>query len=242
MRQVPKYCLIGSGNMARHFAHYLTLLNIEYKLIPHQDLSTTLIQKHLLECTRLCILIKDSAIAEFISRYHLQNNPKIVHFSGSQIIPGCYSAHPLMTFGATLYTLAEYEALPFILEHEGPPFEALLPGLANNSFRIPQALKPFYHSMCVMSGNFSCMLWSKYFHELQTRFNIPFEDAKPYMERIFKNLAQNPGAALTGPLPRKDQKTIQENLNSLQCDSFLGIYQAFVETYQSQNPEDGHKV
>lgn len=233
MRQVPQYCIIGTGKMAQHFAHYLKLLAIPHTLIPRHEISPASVQDALQSCDRLCILISDKAIPDFIENYNLKYNNKIIHFSGNLVVDGCYSAHPLMSFGPTLYTQEQYQSFPFITEQEGPDFETLLPGIPNRHYKIPQKLKSFYHSLCVMSGNFSCILWQKYFIELQRTLNIPEEDAKPYLNIIFQNIFNNPHSALTGPLARNDKATIESNLNALEHDPFHSIYQAFLKSFQT---------
>lgn len=240
MRQVPRYCLLGAGKMAQHFAHYLSLLNIPYTAYSRSQITPECIKRETKAADKICLLISDSAILPFINQYELNHHPKIVHFSGSLVIDGCYSTHPLMTFGSSLYDLPDYKAFPFIIEQEGAAFDTLLPGIPNHHFSIPQQLKPFYHALCVMGGNFSCLLWQKYFQALEENFNIPIKDAFPYMKTIFQNLANNPTAALTGPLARKDDTTIQANLSALhhQSDPFYSIYQAFVSTYPSLKLED----
>lgn len=237
MRQVPRYAIIGTGKMATHFAHYLKLLAIPHTQISRNEITPEKLQSTLQSCDRLCILISDKAIPDFIDAYALRYNNKIIHFSGSLVVEGCYSAHPLMTFGAELYTQEQYQSFPFIIEQEGSSFDSLLPGIPNQHYQIPKNLKPFYHSLCVMSGNFSCILWQKYFSELQKTFNISEKDAKPYLNIIFQNIFNNPHSALTGPLVRQDKSTIESNVNALNNDPFQAIYQAFVNAFQNIQQE-----
>lgn len=236
MRQVPQYAIIGTGKMATHFAHYLKLLAIPYTQLSRAEITQEKFQNILLSCDKLCLLISDKAIPDFIEAHQLKYNNKIIHFSGSLVMEGCYSAHPLMTFGTELYTREQYQSFPFIIEQEGSDFEKLLPGIPNQHYKIPKNLKPFYHSLCVMSGNFSCILWKKYFQELKEKFNILEKDAKPYLNIIFQNISNNPYAALTGPLVRQDKTTIESNINALNNDSFQPIYQAFASAFENIQP------
>jgi predicted short-subunit dehydrogenase-like oxidoreductase (DUF2520 family) len=230
MRQVPHYLIIGNGRMATHFCHYLQLLHIPYTQWFRKQSSQRLIER-LSTATHIIVLIKDDAISDFVDNLAIKNKT-FVHFSGRLSLKNCYSAHPLMTFTPVLYDLQKYQSIPFITEQNGPAFSELLPGIPNQAYAIPSELKNYYHAMCVISGNFSCILWQKLFHELQHTFNLPPEIAKPYLQQSFENIANNPFASLTGPLARKDHTTIQENLNSLENDPFLAVYQAFIKVFE----------
>ena len=66
-----------------------------------------------------------------------------------------------------------------------------------------------------MSGNFSCLLWQKFFASLEHEFNLPPAIAFPYLIQQMNNLLHDPQAALTGPLVRNDKDTIEKNLAAL---------------------------
>ena len=83
-----------------------------------------------------------------------------------------------------------------------------------------------------MAENFSCILWQKLFEDFETRFGLPREAAFPYLERLTANLKSQGASALTGPLQRKDQSTIEANMKALEGDDFQKIYKTFVEITQ----------
>lgn len=234
MRQVP-YLIIGNGRVAKHFCHYLQLLQIPHLQWFRKDCPITL-ESGIEKSERLLLLINDDAIETFItSNQNLLHQKTLIHCSGQLAIPLACSAHPLMTFTKTLYPLEHYQQIPFILEESGPLFQELFPELKNPHFYINASLKPLYHSLCVMSGNFTCLLWDKFFTELEETFQIPKSAAFPYLQQITSNLRNNPESALTGPLVRNDQKTIRRNLEALENDKFSKIYQAFVDVYREKN-------
>lgn len=227
MRQVP-YILIGNGRVATHFCHYFSLSNIPYRQWSRSQSLATL--KTLVDQSdTVLLLITDSEIENFIIENAFLQKKRLIHFSGSLYTPLAYGAHPLFPFREKLYDLDVYQKIPFILEHEEYCLKDLLPELANPSYNIPKALKPFYHSLCVLSGNFTVILWQKFFSELE-KLNIPKEVAHLYLQQNSENLQQDPNC-LTGPLYRRDQKTIAANLDALKEDPFQKIYKAFVETY-----------
>ena len=82
-----------------------------------------------------------------------------------------------------------------------------------------------------MSGNFTTLLWSKLFKELSNKLHIPQRAAYPYLQAICHNLITDHTAALTGPLSRGDNVTIEKNLKALSQDPFAIIYRAFVEVF-----------
>jgi predicted short-subunit dehydrogenase-like oxidoreductase (DUF2520 family) len=228
MRQVPHYIIIGNGRMAYHCSEYFKLLNISFDQW-HRALPFSRLDILLTKATHVLLLIGDDAIERFIGEHLFSKQKILIHFSGRLIAKNAFSAHPLMTFGPDLYSLQDYQRIPFIIEDHGPTFSELFPALSNPHFAIPPAQKPYYHALCVMANNFSTMLWQKFFDDMQEQFQISKSALLPYLEVTFNNLARNHQNALTGPLVRGDQETIDANLKALADGPFLKIYQAFVD-------------
>jgi hypothetical protein len=84
----------------------------------------------------------------------------------------------------------------------------------------------------VLSGNFSCLLWQKFFTHLEKEFQIPRSIAHSYLNQVTENLLLDPQTALTGPLVRGDQDTVAKNILALASDPFQDVYQSFVKCYQ----------
>jgi hypothetical protein len=229
---LSKYLVIGSGQMASHFCHYLKLLNISHQQWARNNNSADQLQEFISDASHILLLIKDSEIIKFYNQNANLNSKPCIHFSGSVVADNIFGAHPLMTFGKNLYLLKDYQKIPFILEDTCPDFHKILPGLPNKSFRIPKQLKGFYHALCVLSSNFSCILWQKFFSELQNTLHLPIEIAKPYLEQTTKNLLLQPEQALTGPLMRNDLETIEANLNALKNDPFCDVYKAMLKIFK----------
>jgi predicted short-subunit dehydrogenase-like oxidoreductase (DUF2520 family) len=227
MRQVPRYLIVGNGRVARHFCHYLSLLDIQYSQW-HRPQSIGQLAKEAATATHILVLIMDSAIEPFIAS-HLAKTPAVkIHFSGALVTGLAHGAHPLMTFGKNLYTLEKYRSIPFIADTK----ENLLPGLPNQQFFLPPDKKALYHAYCVLAGNFSCLLWQKFFNGLG-ELNLPPEAGQPYLRQQTENLLEDYKSALTGPLVRGDQLTIDRNLLALENDPFQQVYKSFVEAYHA---------
>ncbi len=193
------------------------------------------------ECTHALVLISDSSIEQFIQQHDFLSKLTLVHFSGALSTKLASSAHPLFTFTNELYSLEIYRKIPFSITESSSSFDHLLPGLQNPHFTIPSELKAYYHSLCVISANFTTILWQKFFHELGNRFKVPHSVAHLYLEQTLINLKEQPFTALTGPLARQDHKTIQDNIKALQGDPFQTVYYAFLEAFRNtQAMGEGH--
>lgn len=231
MRQVPHPLIVGDGKMATHFGHYLSLLGI-----PHSSWSRRSASAHTLKTlfnasTLTVLLISDSALEPFIQAHPYLKTKPLVHFSGAQVIPAVLGAHPLMTFSSELYELETYKKIPFIVEagQQNP-----LHFLPNSFYEISPELKSYYHMLCVLSGNFTCILWQKFFNEFETRFHFPKQVGELYLRQITQNIMQNHNTALTGPLPRNDKNTISKHLDTLENDEFKHVYHAFVTLFENR--------
>ena len=235
MRQVPHYGIIGNGRVARHFCHYLQLLQLPYRQWQRQQ-SITELHKLIAWSDRLLLLISDDAIEPFIEQYPQLHEKRLLHFAASLYSPMAIGVHPLMTFTDELYPLELYQQIVFIRQQEEFDLSDLLPGLTNDCFVIPAQDAELYHSLCVLSGNFSCMLWQKLFSELNSRWGIPKQAALPYLQQVFANIATQ-AQPLTGPLVRNDQRTLQRNYAALTADPFQAVYQAFINAYQQEHTQ-----
>ncbi|MGE3919417.1 MAG: DUF2520 domain-containing protein [Gammaproteobacteria bacterium] len=230
--QIP-YLIIGDGRMAKHLAQYFTLLEIKHITWSRQtDPTYSKLADAANNAEKILLAISDDAIEPFIQSHLIVFNKPFVHFSGGLITSLANGVHPLSTFTLELYDLETYQTIPFILDEYCPSFSKLFPELKNPNYVMKSELKNLYHALCVISGNFSCILWSKFFNELKNTFNLPAEVAFPYLRQITNNLIHSPETALTGPLARNDLKMISANLTALENDPYKSIYQAFLNLFK----------
>ena len=235
MGQVPqlRYGLVGTGRMARHMAHYLSLLNLPYRAWSRHDALP--VEEALRSCDVVLVLISDRAIEPFLREHPgLGDGRILVHFSGSLVTPLAVGMHPLMSFGEKLYDLETYRAVSFVGEIGNRPFEEIFPALPNRTFYIPARDHPLYHALCVLAGNDTVVLWQKFIRELATRWNIPLEAARPFLARVMSNVLEDPDHALTGPLPRGDEVTLRKNLEALSSDPFAPVFESVWNAYRTQ--------
>lgn len=254
MRQVPAqpgitasqavaYLIIGDGRLARHLQAYF-----RFEALPYLTWSRTSqaspdspdsnLRSLAAKATHILLAISDSAIEPFLKEHRFLQDKVCVHFSGALVTPLAASAHPLMTFSQLTssqgaYSHERYLEIPFVLEKGRGSLSNLLPGLKNPSFEIQRDDKVRYHALCVMSGNFTTLLWEKTFREF-AKLGLPKEVLFSYLNQITENLEASPAgtSVLTGPLVRGDQTTIEKHLAELGADPYADVYRSFVTAFE----------
>ena len=235
------YAIVGGGRLARHFSEYFRLLEIphtrwirdsrsSFNTFTSPDAETRL-RETVEQADRVLILVSDTAIAPLLKQYPFLHDKQLIHCSGALSLPGVAGVHPLMTFADQLYGIDVYRSVPFVVE-EGYRFGDLLPGLPNPHFAISAQDKARYHALCVMAGNFTQVLWKGVSDRFEQQFGWPAEISHAYLNQVTSNFMQNPSSALTGPLVRNDQQTIERNIKSLDGDPLQDLYRAFIRFYQ----------
>jgi predicted short-subunit dehydrogenase-like oxidoreductase (DUF2520 family) len=233
----PSLLLIGDGRLARHLSHYFGQTGIRHQSWSrrlHAEGRCPAVSALVEPRTHVLLAIADGAIEPFIAAHPELRDARCVHFSGALSTPLATAAHPLFSFAASLYPRALYERIPFVLDRGAPPLTDLIPGLTNPAFFIERSERPRYHALCVLAGNFTTLLWRKFFFELESTLGIPAEQGLPYLESITRGLTAA-GAPLSGPLARGDGTTIAKNLEALRGDPFEEVYRAFLSAFEQQN-------
>lgn len=234
MRQVPDanttYLVVGNGRLAKHMVQYLASLNISYRQYTRQ--SSDSFSSFATGCNRVLVLISDSEIVNFVAQHKPLSNPDTVwiHCSGFLSTELAVGAHPLASFSDQLFKPDFYKSIPFVVEQNGRPFSELLPGFPNPHVVINKEAKTQYHAMCVLSGNFSTILWMQLEKYLSEHLNADKNLMQPFVRSVAQNLeyASDP---LTGPLKRNDRETIERHLQVLENTPLREIYSSFVNLY-----------
>lgn len=174
------------------------------------------------------LAISDDALESFVAQ-HLTNRPhlKVVHFSGAKHIPGTIVAHPLMSFGGELFPPEFYRRLHFVITG-CDRLEEALPGWKNSFTVMGSEDRARYHALCVMAGNFPQLIWRKCEADL-AELGVGPEVFRLYVQQIAANYVQQGPDAVTGPLVRGDQKTMELNHSALAGDKWQKVYQSFTE-------------
>ncbi|MCB0383823.1 MAG: DUF2520 domain-containing protein [Bdellovibrionales bacterium] len=247
--QTEKLChlFIGSGRLARHLKYYFTTKNIpviswsrnkepEFNSLDVMEFpqNKERLVASLKKAHTVWLLISDREIEKFIETHLEITTRQVVHCSGSLVVSGALSFHPMMTFAEDLYEPEFYEKILFVGESGQEKLRTICPELPNPYKAIEPRLKPLYHALCVASSNFTVVLWQQALIEF-SRLGIEWNDLIPYLEQTTTNLIRDPLMALTGPLVRGDEKTIAKNLSSLRGRPLGPIYESFVQLYSENN-------
>ena len=230
MKNNTPCAIIGDGRMASHFTRYLELSGVPYRQWSRKTDSHSDPAEYLEGSRAVFLLIRDDAIAGFVEEHPRLKEMNPIHFSGSLYVEDIPSIHPLMTFSKEMYTLEKYQSIPFIHEKGKFSITDILPELPNPSQPMDFGKKSLYHSLCVLSGNFTTMLWQKVFSDFQDKLELDSQLLIPYMEQTFENLKTNWVDALTGPLARRDKATIERNMSALEGDIYREVYRSFADT------------
>ncbi len=255
MRQVPhisRYALIGRGKTARHFAHYFSLLDLNFWTWDHsRELSDSFFERFKdpkTAPTHVWILVSDSAIdlvARRIREVLGEQTPILLHASGVLETDQAIGVHPLYTFGPELYRLETYERIPLFIS-EGAPFDRL-PHLSNPFYRLPSLDRSLYHALAVICGNFPLALWASAFEKMENELGIPREAARPYLTQVLENAfkSSSPSSMFTGPRVRGDIQTIEKHLKALEGDDLKKVYSAmdsFISKRVQKEKENDHRT
>lgn len=224
------FLLIGQGRLGTHLSVYLEQAKIPFQSWNRKIQSQSELKDRLSKASHVLLAISDPEIEKFYREQVPQFPTKIwIHFSGALEISGMHSVHPLMTFGPQLYSLEKYQTIPLVTT-SSKNLKELLPGFKNDLYRITPEFKAKYHALCVLSGNFTTILWQKFIYELGKQ-NLDPELARTYAEQTIRNVFDFPATALTGPLARQDRNVQKMNLEALKGDRFAEVYQAFQFAY-----------
>ena len=227
--------LIGSGRLAKHLLHWNQLVQRANQiLVWNRQQSQDLLKTYIQQSSSIWLAISDSAIVDFYNQHLSSANKTVVHFSGALHDERLFSAHPLMTFSNELFDNSVYEKIHFCITGVNN-LQAALPGFTNSYSEVRFDDKSLYHALCVLTGNFPQLLWNETLKEFRN-LNIPDSAVEIYIQQVAANFIQLKEKALTGPLVRKDLKTIDSNLQSLGAKPVLkNIYTTFNENFGALN-------
>jgi predicted short-subunit dehydrogenase-like oxidoreductase (DUF2520 family) len=232
------YGFVGDGRLSRHWRHYFSSLGIHWKLWSRrlacaQGLGAG---DALAGCDVILLAVSDDAIESVLAELRAEGlaSRTFVHFCGGRSFDGAWGAHPLMSFGATLYEPGFYREIPIFAEADAARpdasahFRALFPGLPNPCFALRTEDKAYYHALCALAGGMTAVLWREFFAAMAARFDAPREALACYPRRIIENVLASADGALTGPVARGDTGTIRVHLAALDSSPLGPVYEAFI--------------
>ncbi|MBY0314733.1 MAG: DUF2520 domain-containing protein [Bdellovibrionales bacterium] len=240
MRQVPpnsySYLIVGRGRMALNLSAYFKSLQIAYSQW-HRDLGNETLKAFLEIHDRILLAIPDDAIEAFIQKYNLPKD-KVIHFSGALVTPLAHKLHPLMTFTRRPLGIDQWKSVPFVGIQGEPTLKELIPQLQNPFWQISAEKSALYHSLCVLSGNGTSVLWQNAFESFEKNLGLPRSILHSYLKQICENLINEPTSSLTGPWVRNDQVTIQKNLAALEGQTLQDVYSTLKKSVLSGGSDE----
>lgn len=223
--------IIGNGKVAKHLSHRFQQLNIPFHSWsrakspkPSQQSFSDLLKT----ASKVYLAISDTAIFDFYTK-HLKGRAKaeIFHFSGSYYFDEITGVHPLCAFSDNLDI--NWDNIHFSIDNNNYKLTDIFPHFKNTYSYINKEHKAYYHALCVISGNFSFLLWQKSLESFQ-QLGLPKAALEAYLQQTLANFLVNSNN-LTGPLARDDKKTIYKNLQALVNHPLKDIYQSFLNLY-----------
>lgn len=133
-------------------------------------------------------------------------------------------AHPLLAFGDSPETVLKLDSVWFAIENTADSSQLLdnfFKKCGNRTFRIEPEKKTLYHAAaCVLSNYLVTLLDASY--QIFEKSGLTKEDigqaTTPLLESVIENIQGKPGSeALTGPIKRGDNSTVQMHLDVLQA-------------------------
>jgi predicted short-subunit dehydrogenase-like oxidoreductase (DUF2520 family) len=245
-----KPLLLGNGRLAKHLHHYFHLLNLPHKHFENaRDLDSPELHRKLEGMNAIWILTSDRTIAEvkdaLKEKIEARNQQSAInsaathytwiHSSAATEVEGMITFHPLMTFGPELYSLDQYQQIPFAVlagSLDPDPIRGFL-DLPNPSFPIAGEQRALYHAHAVLMSNLPILLWTMASKNAESTLNLSPETFDPILRQTLNNFIRQREQALTGPIARGDRVTIDKNLTALRDDSspLAQIYETFLSSF-----------
>jgi hypothetical protein len=239
--------LLGKGKLARHLHHYFHLSHFPHKHFEDaRDLTNPELMRKIREVNAIWILTSDQSI-ESVYRSLQEEMQKadcnpdhytFIHSSAASEIKGMHTIHPLMTFGPELYTLEQYQKIPFAMISSDSDELSESFTVPNPRFQVFSAQRALYHAYAVMMSNLPILLWSLSSKEAKNRLGLPPEIFDPILKQTLDNFLQHRSSALTGPIVRNDTTTVQKNLKALGSSPLVEIYQSFLTAFNQGEHHD----
>lgn len=215
--------------MATQFKHCLKELRIPFASWLRSEGAFTLGDRTR-TAKRIILLVPDNAISKVVDEFEpFFKNKTLIHFSATLRDPRVLGFHPLGSF--TREQDLDFAVVHFHGEHPESLFREALPYLPNRYSQLSAEQMQRYHALCVLGGNFSAILWNAFFKEMK-KIGVTESAAKSYFAMITENILRDHSKAVTGPLVRNDQPTLNKNLAALaDAPELHAIYQAFVTSF-----------
>ncbi len=235
--------IFGAGRVGASLAPYARSLGADVAVIDRLRAQTNRagVARLLANADVVAAAIPDDRLASWFDEWRREiGAARAIHFSGALTIGGMLGYHPLYSFPKTPLDSATMAGIAIAREEGAPPFGAILPGAANPEFELKAEDRAFYHAVAVLSGNFAAHLWNESARAFAARFAIPPETVMGfYLAGVVERFRESPFDSLTGPIARRDARTVAANLVALAGEPRLaGLYRAFLASAWPEAEQD----
>ncbi len=248
------FTIVGAGKVGTTIALLLNkklkfdyfidrLVNQEYENLTNKKITTI---NPIINSDLIFITVPDNYIKSVAQELKIEGDPLIIHFSGA--LPASeisldydkLSLHPMMSIAYPKIAAQDFKNHFITLQGEKRAIDRFKPFISlfsDNYLFVTEEEKIKYHLAAVFSNNFSTILTSIATKLLQND-NISQEKALeivlPLLNDSFKNLNYQKDLknSLTGPLVRKDSKTIEKHLSILKDNDAKDIYSSFKNYFE----------
>ncbi|MEF3279353.1 MAG: DUF2520 domain-containing protein [Elusimicrobiota bacterium] len=218
--------IIGNSKASKNFSAYLNFIGLSHTILPLRK--TIQYKSKIKEAKIIFILTKDDEILKFYSKNKkILSGKKLFHFSGTVYDKNILSLHPIISFPKNPITGKEFEKIIFTSEN---PVKAKkeLRWFKNKIININPENKSEYHMLLTILLNFPLILIENSYQVLVKKYHIPEKYLSNLILKTIQNYIEN-NNQLTGPLIRKDFKTIKLHLKHLTRNPLRHIYYGFIK-------------
>lgn len=243
----PSLAIVGYGKVGTAFGTFLQKCSYNLIGYSRTDVSNekngVLVSQTPHEITKdadIVLITTPDGVIEAVTKKISENNgfkegAIVLHTSGalpSTILSsakkcGAYvgSVHPLQSIATKSFTQNPFQGVIFAIEGEKEAVEAaesIASTLEAKSFRIKTESKTLYHAAAVVASNYLVSLMDFSMSLLETSGidrSECFSVIEPLVKGTLKNIERNgTKKALTGPIVRGDEKTVQNHLEAISKD------------------------
>ncbi len=252
-----KITILGSGNVATHFAKAFSkagheILQVWSRHYEHAQILADIVEAQVVDSldklsqeADICIVaVSDDALFDIPQQLHF-NNTIVLHTSGSvaiQVLEGS-SPHIGVLWSPQTYVrtaVMDYTQLPFCVEgndnHSTQTITHLAQSVSSNVYSLNSVQREWAHLAAVMVNNFGNALNASA-QQLMSKHEIPFELLLPIIDETARkahlgDLQQQQ----TGPAIRHDQKTLEAHRKQLEAEpQLLELYNLMTRLIQQCN-------
>jgi predicted short-subunit dehydrogenase-like oxidoreductase (DUF2520 family) len=237
---LPPIVVIGRGRVGGSLASAAAVAGLDVRQVGRDDLDAGCAEA---EIALICVPDDEIvAVAERVA-IHAPRLRLVGHTSGAtglEALAPCvtagavpFSLHPLQTVPDDRSTLAGSPAAVASANPEALATAiALAQALDMRPFEIPDEARAVYHAAASIASNFLVALEESAAALLgKTGVEQPRELLSPLVLRSAANWAERGGEALTGPIARGDEATVERHLEALRASApeLLPMYEALAE-------------